>query len=377
MGTILVPSSSPLAPEINQRPYQPYGQPQLYDVAPTSDLIPSNTWDPPRRKLNIDPLSAPSGFFSNGVGVHASLRRPWSPGEGQMEGMLEDGPPRKRINRGPSHDPPHDAYDVAKSPPSPDIQRPGHRRRIANNSTDNLSSDDDDWLPDVPRIVAGPSKPRITKGRPSTPDVSPANDLSADPKFIRFRVTMPLESPARIQNAWIQAKGDVKKATELLSDPSWIVPKNVRDDITGRVKEIDEATKAQRIAAKEKGRKSMIYANRPILEVKPSTSTPPASKRAIDLAAAPPVSPVTPLVPPVRRKRVKQMVVNSDSEGTFQDSDEDERSTKRGKAEVTNQTPALDYFNTAGAEALQELTGMQGVLLLWPCINLYFSRLFP
>lgn len=356
MGTVLVPSSSPLAPEVNQRSYQPYGEPHSYDVAPMSGLISSNPWDQPRRKLNIDPLSAPSGFHSNGVAVHASLRRPWSSGEGQIEGVQEDGPPRKRINLGPSLDPSHDAYDVANSPPSPEIQRPGQRRRIVSNHADSLSSSDDS-LPDIPRIVAGPSKPRIMKGRRSTLDVPPVNDLAADPKFIRFKVTMPLESPARVQNAWVQAKGDVKKATELLSDPTWVSAKRVQDDVTGRVKEIDEATRAQRMAAKEKGKKSMIYANRPVLDPKPGTSTPPVSKRVIDLTPASTTSPITPLVSPVRRKRVKKLVVNSDSEGAFQDSDEDEKSNKRGRAEITNETRALDYFNTAGAEALQELTG--------------------
>jgi SWI/SNF-related matrix-associated actin-dependent regulator 1 of chromatin subfamily A len=224
---------------------------------------------------------------------------------------------------------------------------------------DNLSYSSDDSLPDITRIVAGPSKARLMKGRPSSPDASPTNDPSADPKFIRFKVTMPLESPARIQNAWIQAKGDVKRATELLSDPSWVAPKKVQDDVTGRVKEIDEATKAQRMAAREKGKKSMIYANRPVLDTKPSTSTPPVSKRVIDLTAPSPASLGSPLAPPGRRKRVKKLVVNSDSEAAFQDSDDDdERSNKRGRPDITNETRALDYFNTAAAEALQELTGM-------------------
>lgn len=361
MGTILVPSSSPLAPEVHQRPYQPYGQPYSYDVAQASGLIASNTWDHPRRQLNVDPLSAPSGFHSNGVTLHASLRRPWSGAEeGHVEGMKEDGPPRKRI-RGSSLDPSHDVYDVANSPPSPEIQRPGHRRRIINSHSDSQSSSDDS-LPDVSRIVAGPSKPRITKGRLSTPDVSPAYDPAADPKFIRFRVTMPLESPARVQNAWIYANGDVKKATELLSDPSWVTPKKLQDDVTGRVKEIDEATKAQKMAAKEKGKKSMIYANRPVLDSKHSTSTPPTSKRVIDLTALSPAAPATPLVQPARRKRIKKLVINSDSEGDYQDSDGDERSNKRGWADNTNETRALEYFSTAGAEALQELTGALGRL---------------
>lgn len=356
-GKILVPSSSPLTADGYQRPYQPYGQQHNYDVAHAPGLSHGNSWTHPRRTAGVDPLSAPSGFVSNGGGFHASLRRPWNGGERYGQGVQEDGPPRKRINTGPSQV----AYELANSPASPEIQRPGQRRRIMNHSADNLSTSEEDSLPDVAQILAGPSKPRIMRGRAASPGDSPVNDPTADPKFIRFRLTMPMEDPGRVRAAWAHTKGDVKAATALLSDSQWVPPKppstvQANIEAMGRVKEIDEATKAQRIAAKEKGKKSMIYANRPVLEVKPNVSTPPPPpKPVIDLTAPSPISPLPVAMP--RRKRVKKLVVDSDSEPEFEDSDQDERQNKRGRSDVTNDTRALDYFNTTAAEGLQELTG--------------------
>jgi len=170
-----------------------------------------------------------------------------------------------------------------------------------------------------------------------------------------------MESPDRVQAAWTHAKGDVKRATELLSDPLWTdtqvsAPNHAHQDAIGRVREIEEANKAQRVAAKEKGKKSMIYANRPILEVKPPSVSTPIVKPVGDLKK-PPGSPETPVVAPVRRKRIKKLVVDSDSDLDFLDSKEDGRIEKRGRPDNSNESRVLDYFNVAGAEALQELTG--------------------
>lgn len=322
--------------------------------------------------MGTDPLSAPSGFVSSGNYHHASLRRPWG-GEGnQAEGRWEDGPPRKRMNLGPSYN----VYDAAGSPPSPEIQRPGQKRRAATSIMESHSTSSDDSLPDVAKILAGPSKPRIMRGRPSSLEASPASDLATDPKFIRFKVTMPMEPPSRVQAAWLFAKGDVKKATELLSDRLWVPPQppavtKAERDAIGRVREIDEATKAQRVAVKEKGKKSMIYANRPVLEVKPpSISTPPA-KRVFDIPTKAPATPETPMIAAPRRKRIKKMVVNSDSEAEFGESDEDDRENKRGRMDNTDDIRALEYFNTTAAAALQELTGKRNDF--YPILPFYLS----
>jgi SWI/SNF-related matrix-associated actin-dependent regulator 1 of chromatin subfamily A len=167
---------------------------------------------------------------------------------------------------------------------------------------------------------------------------------------------MPQHTPGVVQTAWLHANGDVKKATELLSDPHWdhtpSVSKPEVEDV-GRVKEIEEASKAERAAVKEKGKKSMIYANRSVLDNKAQrVTTPPPFKPVID----PSSSPISPVVAPRRRKRIKKMVFESEPELELTDSD-DQRVQVRRRQDSSDQVKALDYFNTTGPEALQELTG--------------------
>ncbi|TFK44749.1 SNF2 family N-terminal domain-containing protein [Crucibulum laeve] len=361
LGTVLVPSSSPMAPEDPPHPYQPYPQHRTHDVASIPGIHPSNSWGQPRSMFESDPLSAPSTFISSTVN-NASLRRQWGDDDLYGGALHEEGPPRKRLNRGPSND----ARIIFDSPGSPDIRHVAQRRRVPSSDVMSLSSDDS--LPDASRIFAEPSRPRISRNRPSpSPDTPVSVDLS-DKKFMRFKLTMPMESPARVEAAWIQAAGDVKVASAFLSDGSWLptTPTSIksRKDVkesakdveeAGRVRELEEASRAQRAAAKEKGKRSMIYANRSTLaENKPmSVATPPPSvKDTVDLTA---VSPATPLPP--RRKRAKKMVVDSDSEAEFVESGDEGTSHKRNRLEVTHETRALEYFNTTSSEALQELTG--------------------
>jgi SWI/SNF-related matrix-associated actin-dependent regulator 1 of chromatin subfamily A len=96
--------------------------------------------------------------------------------------------------------------------------------------------------------------------------------------------------------------------------------------VSSRVKEIDEATRAQRAAEKEKGKKSMIYANRSILDTR-APVTPSPSKPVINLVTPTPASPISPLTPALKapqRKRAKKLVINSDSESAA-DKSGDER----------------------------------------------------
>ncbi|GLB37463.1 putative SNF2 family N-terminal domain containing protein [Lyophyllum shimeji] len=356
MGNVLVPSSSPLTADGNHPSYESRNQPYGYDVAHGQSANLSNTWRQHYR-MSTDPLSAPSGFIFTGSNHHASLRRQWN-GDNEHVGDVQDegdSRPRKRMNLGTTYD----ASAIVTSPPSPEIQRAGQKRRVMTHNVENHSTSSDDSLPDVSRVLAGPSKPRILRGRSPSPDTSTTPDPGSNTKFIRFKLTMPMESASRVQAAWELAEGDVKKATELLSDPLWVAPSSpalsktkIEKDAIGRVKEIDEATKAQRFAVKEKGKKSLIYANRPILEAKPASVSAPNVKRVIDLTAPVPTSPESPVAMP-RRKRIKKMVVDSDSEVEFAESDEDEVRGKRDRPDVR----ALEYFNTAGADALQELTG--------------------
>ncbi|KAG6869134.1 hypothetical protein C0993_001699 [Termitomyces sp. T159_Od127] len=360
-GTILVPSSSPLSADGSYTAYRPYSNHYSHDVAPGPSANPSNTLISSTRGRSMvsDPLAAPSGFISTGGHPHASLRRPRNGDEGQFGLMKDNSPPRKRLNMGSTFD----ASDLLESPPSPEIQRPGQRRRVMNHSVESNSATSDDSLPEVVEIGAGPSKPRIKRGRSPSPDTSSNLDPTSDTKFIRFRLTMPMESPNRVEAAWKSTGGDVKKATDLLSDPTWVPPPptnvetEANKDAFGRVKEIDEATRAKREAVKEKGKKSLIYANRTNLDIKPpSISTPPQVNRVVDLTVATPTSPETPVVAP-RRKRVQKMRVDSDSDGDFIESDVDEGQGSQGRADLSNDIRALEYFNMSSADGLQELSG--------------------
>ena len=325
-------------------------------MATIPGFVHTNTWGYPSKPFSIDPLSAPSGFVNHNDSLYAYSRHLWGGDDKRPPMTPDDGPPRKRINRGHSLDP----LEVLNSPGSPEVQLPGQRRRIPNgtNGTDALSTSSDDSMPDMQGILSGPSKPRIIRGRRPSPPVDVAHSESDDPKFTRFLVTMPLDSPSRVRMAWHQASGDVKKATQLLSDPNWDpkppIMTQLPAEATGRVREIDEATKAERAAVREKGKKSMIYANRSALENKPMQppATPPALKTVTDLTFS---SPITPTLAIPRRKRIKKMVVDSESEPELTESDDEKNRDSRHVD--SEDSRALAYFNNAGADALQELTG--------------------
>ena len=270
--------------------------------------------------------------------------------------MQEEGPPRKRPNLGPFQD----ALSITDSPPSPEIRRAGQKRRPVNSSMDISSLSSDDSLPGPGDMLASSSKSRIVRGRPSPSPKPPSVDPEAERRFNMFKISMPGHPPARVEAAWRQAGEDVVKAGALVSDPNWrpapAASLVTEKEVVGRVKELDEANKAQRAAVKEKGKKSMIYANRSTLETQiQSSSTPATSKSVLDLTMSP-TSPLTPIVRTPRRKRVKKLVIGSETA----DSDEDdERESKRGRSDGTpyEEIRAFEYFNTAEKAALQELTG--------------------
>ncbi|KAJ7647277.1 SNF2 family N-terminal domain-containing protein [Roridomyces roridus] len=334
-GRVLVPSSSPLAGPSPQ-PYTPYAHFRPSDVA----LGHRSSF---QLQTSIDPLSAPSGFTLGGASLNASSRRGWdSSFDGHVPGAREEGPPRKRPNLGPT------MIDLTDSPvSSPQVRAPG-KRRVA----DGIDSSSDDELPAVP-LLAGPSKPRLTRGRPTE---SPAPASEEHVKFTRFKITMPGEDPRRVEAAWLYAEKDVKKATELVSDLNWVVPQGLvlqtssplsRPETIGRVRELDEATKAQRMATKELGKRSAIYANRTTLDTHQFRHYTPPQTRQRAASPAPRTS--------VPRRRTKKLVVASDSEHDYSDSDGEQ--PERNSNQTVSAIRALSYFNTASSEALQELTG--------------------
>lgn len=186
-------------------------------------------------------------------------------------------------------------------------------------------------------------------------------------RFTKFKIMQPMHSPDAIKAAWQQAGGDIPKAEALLNNPTWrpnlVTPSpgkvsQLSNPETGRVKELDDAHKAQRARVREMGKKSLIYQSHVALDPKsPSqSSTPPTSKVTIDLTQSSPVVPQSPEVAQRPAKRPKRKVVHSDSEPEYVGSDE-EGSLPTLENGVGIQSKTLIYFNTVAAEALQELSG--------------------
>lgn len=344
---ILVPNSSPLAPDHNyqQFPQHNQGSPPRYGGSPywqqqqhqpqfpsqfhQQQYQPQYAYQPaPTGYFRDDPLNAPSGFTSR-----QSNGRPISEVDG-----VEYGQPRKRPNLGPPPpSSPDDPLNIIDIPGSPEYQRIQRRRLISTTSSDESYAE-------------GSSK-RLRRGN------SPEAAASAeDPRFTRFKMTMPTFPLTSIQAAWQQSGGDVKRATGLLQDPNWrpiSVPTERVE--TGRVKEVDEEHKASRAAAREKAKNSSIYANRVgfgarAQQVATPQKPPPAKPPSIV-----PETPASPPMPTTRRRRIKR-VVESESEGDYEES-EPERSPPPVKAFNNHRLRALEFFNAAGLEALQELTG--------------------
>ncbi|KAI0699558.1 SNF2 family N-terminal domain-containing protein [Cytidiella melzeri] len=369
-GKVLVPNSSPAAPDASYRENQP-----LFEHD-TGDSIPGLSHTEPRRPSAtpsvVDPLSAPSGYMTSSHAPDASFSRPWMSNgrQGAVSSTAqsrEDGePPRKRLHRGES---PTDPIDLFGIPGSPEIQPMGQRRRV--NAHALLSSDDSFSEVDKNDSGAGPSKPRIVRNQqsdaptsvPPTPSsaTTEASSVDSEARYNHFKIVSQFfHSEAKIRYAWQQAKEDERKANELLQDPNFRVPpplavakpKSAPPTVeTGRVKELEDASKAERARVKEMGKKSAIYNNSAL-----AASTPPPSKASGDksLPLPTPTTPASPEITRLRGKRLKRKIVDSDSEAESSGSEDEKRISRR---ESTSEEEALGYFNSASAEALQELTG--------------------
>ena len=343
---ILVPDSSPLGPSHpNYSPSHNRQRANGFQLPPSSP-VPIPSWQQPRPPnspapyFRDDALSAPSGF-TNGQSYRPHAHRPLS----AVDSPSDDSRPRKRINRGPQSP---DPIDLTLS--SPEVSRPAQRRRV-------VSSSDDSELPSN-----APSNSLRRAGNP--PDSS--TDDEEKRVYTRFRVSNPQYPPDLIDAAWKEARRNEKAALRLLQNPNWkpkvpdpVSPaKTIRSDssTTGRVKEVEEAHKAQRAAVKEKSKKSTIYANRLALDVKhqrpvtPPTKPQPKVETPIELD-----SPISPIVA-VQRKRIKR-VVDSESEAEGSGGDDSRRSSPVPVEPTEYEARALEFFNTSRLEELQELTG--------------------
>lgn len=300
-----------------------------------------------------DPLSAPSGFMAHNSNAGTPpAGQVWQPGGGWNAGSgmaLNEGqgPPRKRL-RGMSHE----VLEVMDSPESPGIQRPGHKRRRPQTTEGGPSLSDDESLPDT----FGGS--RIVRGRAD----STASPIAASPssvedqKFTRFSMVNPFHSKALCLKAWQQANGDAARATALLGDEGWKQANNrpgistkSSPQVSGRVKGVDEVNRAQRAAHKEMSKNSLIHSLRPVNR----TTPPPISKATLDTLLSP-TTPTSPDVALPRIKRHKKVVIDSDSDVSVS---EVQQAVRRQKV-ISDESKALEYFNTAGPAGLQELTGM-------------------
>lgn len=358
-GNVLVPNSSPLGQENLQLSYEPYGYRRMHDVAPLANGAHASAWSPNLAFMAADTLSAPSGLIpARPASFHAPTRRQWSSSEGPHDANKEEGPPRKRLNRGP----PNDATPF--SPPLPnESHRPSPRPRTV---SDTISISSEDSLPDLSRLASS-SNSRIIHKHSSSTDI-PADPFS-DPEFIKLNMTMPGESVTRIRAAWKQSGYNFQRATALMANPSWSPSasspeKSEKEDI-GRVKEVEEAFRAQKIAVKEKGKKSMIYANRLALETKSQSTPKNDGIQVIDMIQ----TPNTPVIAP-RRKRLKTLVIDSDSEAEVEDDENSEDGRKHERIESNDEIRALNYLNTTSREGIQELTGMFLSIELFPRSNL-------
>ena len=343
---ILVPNSSPLGPSHPNYSPPRHRQKDSGSQLPPSSPVPVTSWQQPRPSshpvpyFRDDALSASSGF-TNGQSYRPHAHRPLS----SMDGLSDDSRPRKRINRGPQSP---DSIDLTFS--SPEISRPAQRRRV-------VSSSDDSELPSN-----APSNSLRHMGNP--PD--PSTDDEEKRAYTKFRVSNPQYLPDMIDAAWKEARRNEEAALRLLQNPNWKpkapepVSKLIRSELstTGRVKEVEEAHKAQRAAVKEKSKKSSIYANRLALDVKNQRPvTPPPNPRREVNTSIELDSPISPVVTN-RRKHIKR-VADSESEPECIGGDDSIRSSPLPvEVEPTEyEARALQFFNTSKLEELQELTG--------------------
>ena len=342
---ILVPDSSPLGPSHpNYSPPQNRQRTNGLQLPPSSP-VPVPSWQQSRPSnhpapyFRDDALSAPSGF-TNGQSYRPHAHRPLS----SVDGLSDDSRPRKRINRGPQSS---DAIDLTLS--SPEVSRPSQRRRV-------VSSSDDSELPSNT-----PSNSLRRIGGP--PDSS--TDDEEKRAYTKFRLFNPQYPPDMIDAAWKEARRNGEAAIRLLQNPNWkpkapepVSPAKVirsESSTTGRVKEVEDAHKAQRAAVKEKSKKSSIYANRLALDIKnqrPVTPPKPQPKVNTPIEIDSPVSPVV----AIRRKRINR-VVDSESEAEGSGGDDSRPSSPAPIEPTEYEARALKFFNTSGLEELQELTG--------------------
>ena len=353
-GTVLVPSSSPLASPSVAGQNSPA---QLNEPVPSPPLLGTSP------AFGRDPLSIPSGFINGNKPTDASPALIAGRIHPRGEDDASDTPPRKRSRPPISEDSP----DFFSVPDSPIVQKPGQRRAPVATRIANLSTSSDESILD-----ASANSSRIVRGaRP--PDRIVVETVDDGPGFLPFRISFPQFEEEKVRAAWRQGGRDVRTATSLLLDPSFSyqlsplpapkIPSPVLSPATGRIKELEDARHAERAAAKEKGKKSMIYAARTNLA--PRGSTPPPTQHTAEVVSQ--QSPTSPIISIRRLKRPKLITDSDDEEQGKSESDGgSSRSMQRAEKTSSDERRALSYFNSTSAEGLQELTGALCQTLTYP-----------
>lgn len=344
-GTVLVPSSSPLSAASAAGQHSPAQRNEPVPIPPLAGTRPA---------FGHDPLSVPSGFINGNKHTDASPALIAGLVHPRGEDDASDTPPRKRTRPLISEDYP----DLLCIPDSPIVQKPGQRSAPIATRIANLSTSSDESIFD-----ASANSSRIVRGtRPSNRNA--AETVDDGPGFLPFRISFPQFEEGKVRAAWRQAGCEVRTATSLLLDPSFSyqplpspapkAPSPVVSPATGRIKELEDARHAERTAAKEKGKKSMIYAARTNLA--PRGSTPPPAQQTTEVTSQ--QSPTSPIVPIRRLKPPKVLADSDDEEQGRSESDEgSSRSMPRAGRSSSDERRALSYFNSTSAEGLQELTG--------------------
>lgn len=349
-GTILVPSSSPLSTPSTTRQDHPFQH---------NEPVHSLTYGSASHVSGPDPLSVSSGFTNGNLRSDASSAtsvagsvRP------RVDDDASDAPPRKRT-RPPLSD---DSLDRFNIPDSPVTQKSSQRRAPVVTRIANMSTSSDESV-----LNTSTNSTRIVRGvRPQ--DRSAVEVIDDGPGFLPFRISFPQFEEGKVRAAWRQAGRDVRAATALLLDPSFsyrptpppgpTAPSPVVSPSTGRVKELEDARHAERVAAKEKGKKSMIYAARTNLPPRSPTPPPPAQP-SITADVILQQSPASPIVA-LRRFNRPKCIAESDDDEDQRKSESDKASSRSGRRaeEISSdERRALAYFNTTSADGLQELTG--------------------
>ncbi len=306
-----------------------------------------------------DPLSQPSGFIMSSSANNASGSRQHSSAVRRPRDDVasrDDMRPQKRQNVGQAS--PLPTMTVAPgSPPSPEIARPGQRRKRPLNeemhvpSSPNSSED----FPSDPRAMSvETARPRIVRGQ------RPDSDNIDDAALKSFTICYPGEA-ARATAAFRKCNGDRNAAAKLLESgftvdlhpPAKSSPEGPK--VTGKVQDVVEKREADRAMIKELGAKSAIYRQRHNLE---HTSESPAAKASTSQVLDIPSSPLAAIRPP--RAKVRKVVVDSESESDVEIVSPMKASTKGANVVEDNyfERKALESLNTFGMEALRELTGV-------------------